>query len=129
MYAFTYHRATGLRHAANLLEKSEDAKLLAGGQTLLPTMKQRLASPANIVDLDKIEGMAEISQAGRSITIGAMARHNDVHNSSVVQQAIPALAYLAGQPRRSRQDRGHGGDHPGRALDHDRRDGTAQRRA
>jgi carbon-monoxide dehydrogenase medium subunit len=96
MYAFTYHRATGLRHAANLLEKLEEPKLLAGGQTLLPTMKQRLASPGNIVDLDRIEGMSEITAAGRSITIGAMARHNDVNKSPVVQQAIPALAYLAG---------------------------------
>src|SRR6516164_1143164 len=96
MYAFTYHRATGLRHAANLLEKVEDPKLLAGGQTLLPTMKQRLASPGNLIDLDRVEGLSEISAAGRSITIGAMARHNDVHKSPVVQQAIPALAYLAG---------------------------------
>src|SRR5262245_3680062 len=96
MYAFTYHRATGLRHAANMLEKLEEAKLLAGGQTLLPTMKQRLASPNNIIDLGQVEGMAGITQAGRSLTIGAMARHNDVHNSPVVQQAIPALAYLAG---------------------------------
>src|SRR3984893_13487871 len=97
MYAFTYHRATGLRHAANMLEKLEEAKLLAGGQTLLPTMKQRLASPNNIVDLGEVEGMAEITQAGRSITIGAMARHNDVANSEVVQKAIPALAALAGR--------------------------------
>ncbi|MGB8488846.1 MAG: FAD binding domain-containing protein, partial [Xanthobacteraceae bacterium] len=96
MYAFTYHRATGLRHAANMLEKLEEAKLLAGGQTLLPTMKQRLASPNNIIDLGEVEGMAEITQAGRSVTIGAMARHNDVANSEVVQKAIPALAYLAG---------------------------------
>src|SRR5262245_15341418 len=96
MYAFTYHRATGLRHAANMLEKLEEPKLLAGGQTLLPTMKQRLASPANLIDLGQVEGLAEITQAGRSVTIGAMARHNDVANSKVVQQAIPALAYLAG---------------------------------
>ena len=58
MYAFTYHRATGLRHAANLLEKLEDPKILAGGQTLLPTMKQRLASPTNLIDLDRVEGMS-----------------------------------------------------------------------
>ncbi len=96
MYAFTYHRATGLRHAANLLEKLEDPKILAGGQTLLPTMKQRLASPTNLIDLDRVEGMSEITAAGRSITIGALTRHNDVHKSPVVQEAIPALAYLAG---------------------------------
>ena len=96
MYAFTYNRATGLRHAVNMMEKLEEPKILAGGQTLLPTMKQRLASPANIIDLGQVDGMAEITQAGRSITIGAMARHNDVNNSKVVQEAIPALAYLAG---------------------------------
>ncbi len=48
MYAFSYHRASGLRQAGNLLAKLDDPKLLAGGQTLLPTMKQRLASPANL---------------------------------------------------------------------------------
>ena len=96
MYNFTYHRASGLRQATNLLGKLEDAKLLAGGQTLLPTMKQRLASPANIIDLGAIEGITGIELKGRSIVIGAMARHADVANSPVVQQAIPALAELAG---------------------------------
>ena len=96
MYAFTYHRASGLRPATNMLGKLEDAKLLAGGQTLLPTMKQRLASPANLVDLGAVEGMTEIALKGRSLEIGAMTRHADVANSPVVQQAIPALADLAG---------------------------------
>ena len=59
MYAFSYHRASGLRQAGNLLGKLDDPKLLAGGQTLLPTMKQRLASPANLIDLGAIEGMSE----------------------------------------------------------------------
>src|SRR5262249_16112044 len=95
MYNFTYHRATGLRHATNLLGKFEDAKLLAGGQTLLPTMKQRLASPSDIVDLNQIEGMSGIELKGRNLVIGAMARHADVAASPVVQQAIPALAALA----------------------------------
>jgi len=96
MYAFTYHRATGLRHATNLLGKLEDAKLLAGGQTLLPTMKQRLASPANVVDLSRIEGMSGVELKGRSLVIGALTKHNDVANSPVAQQHIPALAALAG---------------------------------
>jgi carbon-monoxide dehydrogenase medium subunit len=95
MYAFTYHRASGLRQAGNLLGKLEDAKLLAGGQTLLPTMKQRLASPANIIDLSKVEGMAGVELKGRSVVIGAMTRHVEVANSPVVQQHIPALAELA----------------------------------
>ena len=67
MYAFTYHRASGLRQATNMLEKFEEPKLLAGGQTLLPTMKLRLASPKNIVDLGAIEGLAEIELRGRSL--------------------------------------------------------------
>jgi aerobic carbon-monoxide dehydrogenase medium subunit len=95
MYNFNYHRASGLRQAANLLAKFGEAKLLAGGQTLLPTMKQRLASPSDIIDLNKIEGMAAIELKGRNLVIGAMARHADVAASPVVQQAIPALAALA----------------------------------
>jgi aerobic carbon-monoxide dehydrogenase medium subunit len=96
MYAFTYHRASGLRQAGNMLGKLEDAKLLAGGQTLLPTMKQRLASPANIVDLGQVEGMTGIELKGRSLVIGAMTTHAEVANSPVVNENLPALAYLAG---------------------------------
>ncbi len=96
MYNFTYHRATGLRHATNLLEKSEEAKLLAGGQTLLPTMKQRLASPSDLIDLNQVEGMAGIEGTARNVVIGAMTRHADVAHSPVVREHIPALAELAG---------------------------------
>ena len=96
MYAFTFHRPQTLRQAANLLAKSEEAKILAGGHTLLPTMKLRLAGPPQLIDLSLIEGLAGIEQSGRSLSIGAMARHADVNNSPVVQQAIPVLAKLAG---------------------------------
>jgi carbon-monoxide dehydrogenase medium subunit len=95
MYNFTYHRPTGLRQAGNMLGKLDDAKLLAGGQTLLPTMKQRLASPANLIDLGRIEGMSGIELKGRSIVIGAMARHAEVAASPVVHENLPALAELA----------------------------------
>jgi carbon-monoxide dehydrogenase medium subunit len=95
MYNFTYHRASGLRQATNMLGKFEEAKLLAGGQTLLPTMKLRLASPSHIIDLNKIEGLSDIEMKGRNIVIGALARHADVAASPVVKQAIPALAELA----------------------------------
>ncbi len=95
MYAFTFHRPQTVRQAAGLLGKNEEAKLLAGGHSLLPTMKLRLAGPPQLVDLSLIEGMSGIEQSGRSITIGAMARHNDVANSPIVQQQIPALAHLA----------------------------------
>jgi aerobic carbon-monoxide dehydrogenase medium subunit len=96
MYSFTFHRPETLRQAVNMLSKNPDAKLLAGGHTLLPTMKLRLAKPSQLVDLSLVEGLSGIEQSGRSLTIGAMTRHDDVNNSPVVQQAIPVLAKLAG---------------------------------
>jgi aerobic carbon-monoxide dehydrogenase medium subunit len=96
MYSFTFHRPETLRQAVNLLTKNEEAKLLAGGHTLLPTMKLRLAGPPHLIDLSRVEGLAGIELAGRSITIGAMTRHVDVHTSPVVQEHAPVLAKLAG---------------------------------
>jgi carbon-monoxide dehydrogenase medium subunit len=96
MYSFTFHRPETLKQAVNLLSKNEDAKLLAGGHTLLPTMKLRLAGPPHLIDLSRIAGLAGIELAGRSITIGAMTRHVDVHTSPVVQEHAPVLAKLAG---------------------------------
>src|SRR5215472_14384072 len=96
MYEFKYHRPGTVRQAANLLVKNEDAKLIAGGHTLVPVMKQRLASPPHLVDLSHIEGLDTIEMKGRSLVIGAMARHASVANSAVVGEAIPALAKLAG---------------------------------
>src|SRR3954453_12924649 len=96
MYNFQFHRPTGLRQASHMLGKLEEAKILAGGQTLIPTMKLRLASPGKIVDLNEIEGeMAGIELKGRSIVIGAMTRHVEFANSAIVKEHIPALAYLA----------------------------------
>ncbi len=97
MYAFTYHRPTTIRQAANLLAKHAEAKLLAGGHTLVPTMKLRLAGPPHLVDLSKIEGLAGIEMRGRSLVVGAMTRHVEVATSPVVRENIPALAALAGQ--------------------------------
>ena len=96
MYDFKYHRPGTVRQAANLLVKNEDAKLIAGGHTLVPVMKQRLASPPHLVDLSHIEGLDTIELKGRNLVIGAMARHADVANSATVGEAIPALAHLAG---------------------------------
>jgi carbon-monoxide dehydrogenase medium subunit len=95
MYAFTFHRPTSLRQAANLLAGNPEAKLLAGGHSLLPVMKQRLASPSALVDLSKIEGLSGVEQKGRSVVIGAMTTHSQVANSPVLQAAIPALASVA----------------------------------
>ena len=96
MYEFKYHRPATVRQAANLLVKNEDAKVIAGGHTLLPVMKQRLASPPHLVDLSHIEGLDGIEMKGRSLVIGATATHHAVATSAVVGEAIPALAELAG---------------------------------
>src|SRR6201990_2029243 len=96
MYEFKYHRPATVRQAANLLIKNEDSKLIAGGHTLVPVMKQRLASPPHLVDLSHLEGLGTIEMKGRALAIGATAKHADVANSAVVGEAIPALANLAG---------------------------------
>src|SRR6202012_644262 len=96
MYEFKYNRPATVGQAANLLIKNEDARVIAGGHTLLPVMKQRLASPPHLVDLSRIEGLDTIEMKGRSLVIGATAKHADVANSAVVGEAIPALAHLAG---------------------------------
>src|SRR6187549_2005329 len=96
MYEFKYHRPATVRQAANLLVKNEDAKVIAGGHTLVPVMKQRLASPPHLVDLSHIEGLDTIEMKGRSLVIGATAKHAAVSTSAVVGEAIPALAELAG---------------------------------
>jgi aerobic carbon-monoxide dehydrogenase medium subunit len=95
MYAFEYHRPQSLSAAVVELAKP-DAKALAGGMTLLPTMKQRLASPAALIDLKNVSELTGISREGDHLLIGAMARHADVAATSAVQAAIPALAKLAG---------------------------------
>jgi carbon-monoxide dehydrogenase medium subunit len=94
MYAFTYHRPTSLSDAAAQLAE-ENAKLLAGGQTLLATMKQRLASPSALVDLGKVAGLSGVSREGDAIVIGAMTTHAEVETNAAVHQSIPALAGLA----------------------------------
>jgi aerobic carbon-monoxide dehydrogenase medium subunit len=95
MYAFKYHRPTTVRQAAGLMARQEEAKLLAGGHTLIPTMKLRLAGPKNIIDMSKIEGLSGIEMGGRSLTIGALTKHVEVATSEVVKENIPALANLA----------------------------------
>lgn len=96
MYEFKFHRPTTVRQAAGLLARNEEAKLLAGGHTLIPTMKLRLAGPKHIVDMSQIEGISGIEMKGRSLAIGALTPHVDVATSPVVRENIPALADLAG---------------------------------
>ena len=94
MHAFKYHRPSSV-DAASGLAKGE-AKLLAGGQSLVQAMKLRLSSPSDIIDLGTIKDLAGIKADGKSVTIGAMARHAEVAHSAEVKKAIPALAALAG---------------------------------
>jgi len=95
MYAFDYHKAASVGDAVARLAKNPDAKLLAGGQTLLASMKLRLASPPELIDLRDVAELRGIKRDGGTITIGAMTRHAEVASSKEVQQAIPALAKLA----------------------------------
>ena len=95
MYAFNYHRPDTLEAAAAVLAAADDGRLLAGGQTLIPTLKQRLASPSDVVDLASVPGLGGIARDGDAVVIGAMTRHAGVASSPQVQGAIPALASLA----------------------------------
>jgi carbon-monoxide dehydrogenase medium subunit len=95
MYEFQYHKPADLAAAADLLGKADDGTLMAGGQTLIPTLKQRLAQPSDVVDLGGIGDLVGISQDGDTIVIGAMTTHAAVAASDVVRGAIPALADLA----------------------------------
>jgi len=95
MYDFNYHRPASLAEAKKILAASDEAKLLAGGMTLLPTMKMRLARPSDLVDISAIAELTGISDAGNAVVIGAMTRHAEVSRSDVVRKSIPALADLA----------------------------------
>ena len=96
MYAFAYHRPQSVADAARLLASNPEAKVLAGGHTLLPTMKQRLASPKAIVDLSRVAELRGIDRKGNALVIGAMTTHAEVASSTVVRSTIPALADVAG---------------------------------
>jgi carbon-monoxide dehydrogenase medium subunit len=97
MRNFDYHLASDVKAAEALLKAKEDGKLMAGGMTLLPTLKQRLAAPSDVIDLGSISALKGVRKDGNEIVIGAMTRHFDVANSDIVIANIPALASLAGQ--------------------------------
>ncbi|MCA8929982.1 MAG: xanthine dehydrogenase family protein subunit M [Alphaproteobacteria bacterium] len=96
MYAFNYVKPASLADAAAALSGAEDGAFLAGGQTLLPTLKQRLASPSDLVDLGGIAELQGIRLEGRDVVVGAMTRHAAVAASAEIKGNIPALAALAG---------------------------------
>lgn len=95
MYQFNYQKAASRDAAVSAVSGSDDGKFLAGGMTLLPTLKQRLAAPTDLVDLAGVGDLVGISDDGDSITIGAMTTHATVAASDVIKSKIPALAALA----------------------------------
>jgi len=95
MYDFAYHRPKTLADAVATLKGKDEARPMSGGMTLIPTLKQRLAKPSDVVDLADLKDLAGVKVEGSGVTIGAMTKHADVASSSDVKSAIPALAYLA----------------------------------
>ena len=95
MYDFNYHKPDCIDEAIKLFLGAEDGIYLAGGHTLLPSMKQRLAAPTDVIDLAGIEGLSGVKSVGSELDIGALTAHDEVATSPVVQSVIPALAELA----------------------------------
>jgi len=96
MHEFDYHQPRRVEEAAQLLSAKGDARALAGGMSLLPALKLRLARYSDLVGLDGVEGLSGISRVDDAVVIGAMTRHHEVAYSAEVRQAVPALAVLAG---------------------------------
>ncbi len=96
MYETRYHRPTSLEEAAALFAAADDPRYLAGGQTLIPTMKQRLAAPSDVIDIAHIGELKGIAVEGDTVRIGGGMTHVEIAGSDAVAGAIPALAQLAG---------------------------------
>ena len=94
MYETTYHRPSSVEEAAALFAKGSEAKYLAGGHTLLPVMKQRLASPSDVIDLGKIKELVGIELSGDALTIKAVTVYFDILQSADAKKAIPAIVHL-----------------------------------
>ena len=95
MYRFEYLRPATLNEAHRLLRANEEARIVAGGHTLIPTLKQRLAAPSHLVDLQALTELRGIERRPEGVVVGALARHAEVAGSEAVRAAIPALAGLA----------------------------------
>jgi carbon-monoxide dehydrogenase medium subunit len=97
VYQFNFHKPDTVAAALELFRSSEDGMYLSGGQTLIPTLKQRLAAPTDVIDLSSIAELSGITVTGDLVSIGAFTRHAAVAESIEVQAALPVLAALAGQ--------------------------------
>lgn len=94
---FDYTRADSVDHAIQLMSDNEDAKILAGGHSLLPLMRLRLARPSLLVDIGRIGDLSYVREDGDMVAIGALTRHHDVANSDALRQLCPILAHAAGE--------------------------------
>ncbi len=92
---FEYERADSVRHAIDLLSANEDAKLLAGGHSLLPLMRLRLARPSMLVDIGRLRDLSYVREEGDAVAIGALTRWHDLATSEVLQRACPIVARTA----------------------------------
>lgn len=97
MFPFSFKRAATVAEAADLFKGGDDPQYLAGGQTLIPTLKQRLAAPSDLIEVSRIESLKGISEDGGQIVIGAGVSHAEVAASELVRTRIPGLAGLAGE--------------------------------
>ncbi len=96
--AFEYARASSVQEASKLLDKfGEDAKVLAGGHSLIPLMRLRLAQPTALIDINGIKELDHIKEDGNKLRVGALARHVTIQSSSVVKDKLPLLAEIAGE--------------------------------
>ena len=108
MYETNFHQAATAQDAAAILTKSDDGKILAGGQTLIPTMKQRLAAPSDLIDLSQVSALRGVTitkrkkmgimkaEGGETITIGAMTTHSEVAGDVELMKVCPVICGLAG---------------------------------
>jgi carbon-monoxide dehydrogenase medium subunit len=95
--AFDYEVADSVDHAIQLLgQHGEDSKLIAGGHSLIPIMRLRLAAPSVLIDLDRLEDLRYVRDEGDHLAIGALTRHRDVHNNELVQEHCGIVGYTAG---------------------------------
>lgn len=95
MYETQYHRASSVQDAVSRMEAAGEGKYVSGGMTLIPTMKQRLAAPSDLIDLRHIAEMQGITVSGRSVRIGAATTHYDVASSVALRTVCPAICNLA----------------------------------
>ena len=96
--AFDYHAPATLDEALGILaEKGDEAKVMAGGQSLIPLLKLRFASPALVVDIGRLPGLKGVSSDGASIRVGALTRHVDIERGSEIRGLCPILAETAPQ--------------------------------